>query len=72
MVLLDKRYKLKPDTVCLRYIKNDLRKYFKKSKGKTILVAKEGNKIVGYIDFGMEKEAIQFGEKGLDLSDSGR
>jgi len=61
---IDKRYKLKPDAICLRYIKKDLIKYFKKPKGKTILVVEEDGKIVGYADFGVEKRPFNFWEKG--------
>lgn len=61
---IDKRYKLKPDIICLKHIKKDLRKYFKKPGLKSILVAEEDSKIVGYADFGIEKRPFNFWEKG--------
>jgi len=61
---LDKRYRIKTDVVCLKHIKKHLRGLFKKPKGKTILIAEENNKIIGYVEFGIEKRPFNVNEKG--------
>ncbi len=61
---LDKHYRIKADAVCLKYINKELRKHFRKPKGKTILIAEENNKIIGYVEFGIEKRPFNILEKG--------
>lgn len=61
---LDEYYRIKPDAVCLKHIKKESRKYFKKPKGVTTLVAEEDNKIVGFVEFAVNKRPLNIREKG--------
>lgn len=60
-----KKYQLKPDTVCLKIIEKELRKYFRKPKTRTILIYKESNKILGFIDFHTEKREYTIQDKAI-------
>ena len=61
----DKRSKLKPDAVCLRLIKKNLKRYLKKPKTRIILVCEEENKILGFADFWIEKKEYNVKDKGI-------
>lgn len=61
----DKRFKLKPDAVCLKLIERDLRKYFKKPKTRIILVCEEENKVLGFVDFWIEEKECNVQDKGI-------
>lgn len=51
---LDERHKTKSDAECLKFIKNELKENFKKPK-RTILVYEEKGKILGYVEFEIQR-----------------
>jgi len=61
----DKRSKLKSYAICLRLIEKGLRNYFKKPKTRIILVYEETNKVLGFVDFWIEKKEINIQDKGI-------
>lgn len=51
---LDERHKTKSDAECLKFIKKELNENFKKQK-RTILVCEDKGKILGHIEFEIQK-----------------
>lgn len=60
---IDKRCKIKPDDISLKYIKKDLKRFFNKPGNNSFLIAEENNKIVGFIKFGIAKVPFIIHEK---------
>jgi len=62
---LEKAHRIKSDAVCLNHIKKDLRKYFKRPKTRSILVCENDEKIIGFVDFWIEKRNCYVHDKAI-------